>query len=36
MAGKATLEGVKSGAVTSMDLIKLNALLDAQAYQMEP
>lgn len=33
MAGKATIEGVKSGVVTSEDLMKINALIDAQAYQ---
>lgn len=30
MAGKCTLEGVKQGLVTLEDLLKLNALLDAQ------
>lgn len=34
MAGKATLEGIKTGVVSCEDLLKLNALLDAQAYQM--
>lgn len=30
MAGKCTIEGVRSGQVTLGDILKLNALIDAQ------
>ena len=33
MAGKVTLPDVKSGAVSLMDLLKINAILDAQDAQ---
>lgn len=33
MAGHVTIEGIRRGEVTLTDLLKINALMDAQAAQ---